>query len=143
MPSHPSQFHPLNLNSSPNFLSSRLMSSHVIYSLIKHEFIYAIPHWVSANMVWCGAGMGSLPPPYGSLAILNELMAGHMFLPVFLVPKFQLFPTLVIPRRFLHASWDSESCSYCSLSLEPFSLLSWPRTLDRVGGMSRGFIIWS
>lgn len=70
------------------------------------------------------------------LAILYEFMAGHVLQLLFLVPKFQLFPTLVIPRRFLHASWDSESCSYCSLSLEPFSLLPWSRSLDRVGGVS-------
>lgn len=122
----------------------------------------SMPSLTGSLQIWCGAGVGSLPPPYGLLAILCELMAGHTLQPVFLVPKFQLFPTLVIPRRFLfflsfsfilfqafnprrflNASWDSESCSYCSLNLEPFSLLPWSRTLDRVGGVSQGFISWS
>lgn len=72
------------------------------------------------------------------LALLYESMAVHMLCLVFLGPKFQLFPTLVILEGFLHASWDSESCSHYALSIELFSLLPWSSSLDRAGGVSQG-----
>lgn len=99
----------------------------------------SMPSFTGSLQIWSGVvqGWGLSLYLMALLAILDELMAGHTLQPIFLVPKFQLFPTLVIPRRFLHGSWDSESCSYCSLSLEPFSLLSWSRTLDELGACPR------
>lgn len=142
VPSHPSHFHPLHLNSSPNFLSSRLMSSHV-HPLSHKAWIHLCHPSLGLCKHGVVQGWGLSLHLMVLLAILYKPMAGHKLQLVFRVPKFQLFPTLAIPRRFLHASWDSESCSYCSLSLEPFFLLPWSRSLDRVEGVSQGFIIWS